>query len=292
MSLLFLALIFALWFGLTSPAEPREERIASPAVIGSPAETIDSFHSLWFDRALTRNVLTTLRRVLLGFLLATAVGIPLGILIGCFAPIQAFFLPLTIFGRNIPLAALIPLTFAMFGIGELQKVMFIFIACVMFIAGDTATSIRDVSQRYVDTAYTLGASRYQVIMKVLTPLALPSVFNSLRLLFGLAFGYIMLAELVKLGSEAGGLGDIIRQSQRRGMVEHIWIVLVIIPLLALAIDQGLYWIQRSLFPHRYGGGGALNKVMRFTFSRWNDAKAHLFFRPPGVQAKDKPEDRS
>ena len=287
-SLLFVLMVLGLWFVLTYPDLPREERIASPAVIGSPAETLDSFHSLWFDRALTRNILTTLRRVVLGFLLATAVGVPLGILCGCFAPVHAFFLPLTVFGRNIPLAALIPLTFSIFGIGEIQKVMFIFIACVMFITWDTATSIRDVSQRYVDTAYTLGASRYQVIMKVLTPLAMPSVFNSLRLLFGLAFGYIMLAELVKLGSEAGGLGDIIRQSQRRGMVEHIWLVLLIIPLLALAIDQTLYWIQRSLFPHRYGGSGTLNKAMRFGFNQWNAAKARLFFRPSRAQATDKP----
>jgi NitT/TauT family transport system permease protein len=280
-SLLFVLLVIGLWFFVTAPELPREERIASPSVIGSPAETLSSFHSLWFDRALTRNVLTTLRRVLLGFLLATAVGVPLGILCGCFAPVQAFFLPLTVFGRNIPLAALIPLTFSMFGIGELQKVMFIFIACVMFITWDTATGIRDVSQRYVDTAYTLGASRWQVIMKVLTPLAMPSVFNSLRLLFGLAFGYIMLAELVKFGSEAGGLGDIIRQSQRRGMVEHIWLVLLIIPLLALAIDQGLYWIQRSLFPYRYGGGGALNRMLRFGFNLWNDVKTRLFYRAGG-----------
>jgi ABC-type phosphate transport system permease subunit len=154
---------------------------------------------------------------------------------------------------------------------------------------DTATSIRDVSQRYVDTAYTLGANRYQVIMKVLTPLAMPSVFNSLRLLFGLAFGYIMLAELVKFGSEAGGLGDIIRQSQRRGMVEHIWLVLIIIPLLALAIDQALYWIQRSLFPHRYGGSGTLNKALRFSMSHWNEAKARLFSRSGGLPAADQPQ---
>ena len=76
-------------------------------------------------------------------------GIPLGILCGCFAPVMAFFLPLTVFGRNIPLAALIPLTFFVFGIGEAQKVLFIFIACVMFITSDTVTGIREVSQRYV-----------------------------------------------------------------------------------------------------------------------------------------------
>ena len=100
--------------------------------------------------------------------------------------------------------------------------MFIFIACVAFIISDTARAIGDVGSHYVDTAYTLGASRWQVIMKVLVPLAMPSVFNSLRLLFGLAFGYIMLAESIKLGDEAGGLGDIINTSQRRGPREHIY----------------------------------------------------------------------
>ena len=62
------------------------------------------------------------------------------------------------------------------------------------------------------------------------PLALPNVFNSLRLLFGLAFGYIMLAELIKFGGEAGGLGDIINTSQRRGFQTHILLVLMIIYL--------------------------------------------------------------
>ena len=64
-------------------------------------------------------------------------------------------------------------------------------------------------------------ARWQTIGKVLLPLALPSVFNSLRLIFSLAFGYIMLAEVVKFGGEAGGLGDLINISQRRGPREHV-----------------------------------------------------------------------
>ena len=126
-----------------------------------------------------------------------------------------------IFGRNIPMAALIPLTFSLFGIGELQKVMFIFIACVAFVIADVDRGDQRHQRRYIDTAYTLGANRWQIILKVLVPLALPAIFNSLRLLFGLAFGYIMLAELIKFGSEAGGLGDIIIVAQRRGPREHI-----------------------------------------------------------------------
>jgi ABC-type nitrate/sulfonate/bicarbonate transport system permease component len=285
-SLLCLALTFGLWWSVTR-GEP-EQRILPPSKgLPSPRETFASFPSLWFDRELTRNTLTTLRRLALGFGLAAGVGIPLGVLCGCFPRINAFFLPVSIFGRNIPVAALIPLTFSLFGIGELQKVLFIFIACVAFVLSDTARGIADVGGQYIDTAYTLGASRRQVIVKVLVPLAMPGIFNSLRLLFGLAFGYIMLAEVIKLGGESGGLGDIIITSQRRGPREHIILVLMIIPLLALAIDRGLYWIQCELFPYRYGGAGLLNRALRATLHGLEDVRSS-FWRPAPVAVPTAP----
>lgn len=279
-SVLCLVVCFGLWWFLTRG--PGEERILSYAVLPSPAETFGSFHSLWFDRGLTRNLLVTLRRLTLGFGLAAAVGIPLGVLCGCYSRVNAFFLPLSLFGRNIPLAALVGLTFSLFGIGEQQKVMFIFIACAAFILSDTAGAIQNVGLQYVDTAFTLGASPRQVILKVLIPLAMPNVFNSLRLLFGLAFGYIMLAETIKLGSESGGLGDIINISMRRGPREHVILVLLIIPIVALGIDRILLWIQRELFPHRFGGVGILNQGIRMLLHGWEDFKG-LFFRRPVLQ---------
>ena len=274
-ALAFLVVVYVLWTIVTSGAIP-EDRMVSPTVLPTPAETFRSLPELWSDRQLLLNLWVTLRRVVLGFSLAAAVGIPVGVLCGCFTPVNAFLLPLTVFGRNIPLAALIPLTFVIFGVAEIQKVMFIFIAAVMFIVSDTATAVRDVDQRYVDTALTLGGRRWQVVLKVLTPLAMPSVFNSLRLLFGLAFGYIMLAEIVKFGSEAGGVGDIIRLSQRRGLYAHVWLILLIIPVVALLMDRVLYWIQRELFPHRYGGFGLLNRAFRRGIHLWEDLKAVMW----------------
>ncbi|MGO9115802.1 MAG: ABC transporter permease, partial [Thermoguttaceae bacterium] len=205
--------------------------------------------------------------------------------------------PLVIIGRNIPVAAVIPLTFALFGIGEFQKVMFIFIACVAFIVMDTANSIVEVDSRYVDTAYTLGAGRWQINLKVLVPLSMPSIFNSLRLLFGLAFGYIMLAEQIKFGAEAGGLGDIINVSQRRQQWEDILLVLMIIPLVALAVDRILFWIQRQLFPYQYGGDGVLHQALRAVMRVCEDVKL-LIVRPAkwepaatgtGKQTENKPK---
>jgi NitT/TauT family transport system permease protein len=260
---LCVALVFGVWFGVTY-GEKSEDRIVSGAKIPSPAETFapDKLKSLWFDRALSLNTVASLRRVILGFALAAAVGIPVGVFCGCYTGIDVFFAPINVFGRNVPMAALIPLTFILFGIDEFQKVMFIFLAEVAFVVFDTSRAVRDVSERYVDTAYTLGATRGQIIRKVIVPLAMPDIFNSLRLLFGLAFGYIMLAEVVQSSDEAGGLGQIITMSQRRGPREHIWLVLLIIPLIALAVDRLLYVIQVQLFPYRYGGAGTLARLYK------------------------------
>jgi NitT/TauT family transport system permease protein len=272
MGLAGLASCYALWWFVTRG--PVEERIVSG--LSSPAETFATFPSLWFDRALTRNLLTTMRRLMLGFGLAALVGVPLGVLCGCFPRVQAFFMPMTLFGRNIPVAALIPLTFSLFGIGEGQKVMFIFIATVAFIVWDTSRAIEEVGSQYIDTAYTLGAGLWQTIGKVLLPLALPSVFNSLRLLFGLAFGYIMLAEVIKFGAEAGGLGDLINTSQRRGPREHILLILLIIPVVALFIDRFFYFVQAELFPYRYGGTGILHHLVRGVLHAWEDLRLAIW----------------
>ena len=108
-------------------------------------------------------------------------------------------------------------------------------------------AIANVPERYVETAQTLGASSWQIVVKVLVALAIPDIYNSLRHLFGLAFGYIMLAELI---NAQHGLGYLLMTSQRRGLSEHIILILLIIGLLAYGIDRVLYWLQRGLFPYR------------------------------------------
>jgi NitT/TauT family transport system permease protein len=280
LGMLCIALVFGAWWFLTRG--PYEERLIGHTALPSPAETLNrqQFHDLWFDYTLTRNLFVSLRRVVLGFALAAVVAIPLGVLCGCFPWVNAFFAPVNVFGRNIPIAALIPLSFFLFGIGEPQKVMFIFIAVAAFIMMDTATAIADVSSRYIDTAFTLGASRLQIILKVLVPLAMPRLFNSMRLLFGLAFGYIMLAESVALSDSAGGIGRIILNVQKRGHPEIMYLILLIIPAVALVIDRLLYMIQKSLFPHQYGGRGLLHDMWRGLMHSAEDLKQFIIAPAP------------
>jgi ABC-type nitrate/sulfonate/bicarbonate transport system permease component len=240
-----LALLLLVWWMVTMG--PVETRFVSPVVLPSPAEVFGSFPSLLNDRALVQSIAATLKRVLLGFGLAILVGVPLGIAAGSWRVLEATGAPLALFGRNLPVAALIPLTILWFGIDETQKVMFIFIACVPFVYSDTVRAIGGVPDRYVETAQTLGASKWQIMSKVLVALALPDIYNSLRHLFGMAFGYIMLAELINANY---GLGYLLMTSQRRGLSEHIILILMVIGLLAFAIDRMLYFFQRGLFPYR------------------------------------------
>jgi hypothetical protein len=107
---------------------------------------------------------------------------------------------------------------------------------------------------------------------------MPRVFNSLRLLFGLAFGYIMLSELVTEGGSAGGLGNIINVAQRRGRQETILLVLMVIPAVALAIDRVLYMIQKSLFPYQYSSSGVLHDAWRGVMHGAEDLK-HMVISP-------------
>jgi ABC-type nitrate/sulfonate/bicarbonate transport system permease component len=235
-----------IWFLLTLGSTP-ETRIVSPVVLPSPGEVLRSIPTLFTERGLVASTAATLRRVLSGFGLAILVGVPLGILAGAYRIFDALTGPISVFLRNIPVAVLIPLTILWFGIDETQKTMFIFIATVPFVFFDTVRAVAGVHDRYVETAQTLGASPRQVITKVLIPLAMPDIYDGLRNLFGLAFGYIMLAELV---NAERGLGNLLMTSQRRGLTEHIFAILIVIGLLAYGIDRLLYWFQLGLFPHR------------------------------------------
>jgi NitT/TauT family transport system permease protein len=238
--------VVLVWW-LATLGSSAESRLISPVILPSPAEVMRSFPTLLNERALLQSIAATLKRVLIGFGLAALVGVPFGILAGSWRVFEAAGHPVALFGRNLPVAALIPLTILWFGIDETQKVMFIFIACVPFVYSDAAAAIVGVPERYVETAQTLGASQFQIVSKVLVALALPDIYNSLRHLFGLAFGYIMLAELI---NAEHGLGYLLMTSQRRGLSEHIILILIIIGALAYGIDRLLFWFQRGLFPFR------------------------------------------
>jgi NitT/TauT family transport system permease protein len=238
--------ILGLWW-LVTGSGPAEERVISPTILPSPLEVAGSFSSLWFDRALTRNAFISLGRVVAGFAVSVAIAFPLGVLMGSFSKVKAMFNPLSVFGAYMPIPALVPLTLSLFGAGETQKVAFLALAFIIYLLPLIVAAVDDVRDVFLKTAYTLGASTWQVVTKVLLAISWPDIYQSLRLGFGIGWSYILLAEMVDIGK---GLGGIIIVSQRRGPREHIYLVLIVIVALAFVTDKLWASVGRYLFPYR------------------------------------------
>lgn len=241
-----IAALLGLWWAATAGATP-EARLISPAILPSPAEVVGSLPSLWFDRALTRNLAVSLGRVVAGFAVGVAIAFPLGVLMGSFSKVKAMFNPASVFGAYLPIPALVPLTLSLFGTGERQKVAFLALAFVIYLLPLIVQAVDEVDDLLLKTAYTLGASTWQTVRKVLLAVSWPDIYQALRLGFGIGWSYIVLAEMVDIGR---GLGGIIIVSQRRGPREHIYLVLLVIVAVAFLTDKLWAWGGRRLFPYR------------------------------------------
>jgi NitT/TauT family transport system permease protein len=241
-----IVLLFLIWWLLT--AGEAEMRILSPLILPSPFEVITSFKSLWFEAELTRSVIASTLRVVLGFLVGVMVAFPLGLFMASFSKIKALFDPLVIFIAYLPIPALVPLTMSLFGIDEMQKVMFLALAFIIYLLPLTIKSVEDVHNIYLQTAYTLGLNRWQIVRHVLLPISFPQIIDAMRLGFGVGWTYIILAEMV---AAERGLGQIIIIAQRRGPREHIYLVLVVIVVIAYITDKLWQVLYRYLFPYKH-----------------------------------------
>jgi NitT/TauT family transport system permease protein len=244
-----IVVFLGIWW-LVTGSGPAEERVISPTILPSPLEVARSFPSLWFDRALTRNVFVSLGRVTAGFAVGLAIAFPLGVLMGSFTKVRATFNPVAVLGAYLPIPALVPLTLSLFGTGEIQKIAFLAMAFVIYLLPLIVSAVDSVEDIFLKTAYTLGANKRQVVSKVLLAVSWPDIFQSMRLGFGIGWSYILLAEMVDIGK---GLGGIIITSQRRGPREHIYLVLIVIVVLAFITDKLWSLIGNRLFPYRKKG---------------------------------------
>jgi NitT/TauT family transport system permease protein len=236
--------LLILWWLLTRGS--AESRIISPLILPAPMEVLQSFSTLWFEAELSRSIVASTLRVVVGFLVGWLIAFPLSILMGSFSRIKVLFEPSTVFLAYLPIPALVPLTMSIFGIDELQKVMFLALAFFIYMVPLFVKAVEDVDNVYLQTAYTMGASRWEVVRKILLPISLPQIINAMRLGFGVGWTYIILAEMV---AAERGLGQIIIIAQRRGPREHIYLVLVVIVLIAYLTDKLWVRLYHFLFPY-------------------------------------------
>jgi NitT/TauT family transport system permease protein len=243
---LFVLITLGIWCFLT--AGKQSERIVQPLILPSPMEVLRAFVPLHFEQGLVRSAFTSWLRVTAGFALAAIVAIPLGVYMATFPPIAAFFRPLGLASGYVPIIVFIPLSMTWFGVEEAQKVGFLFIACFVALLPLVVKDIADVPDAFLDVAVTKGATQWQLVRHVLFPVAQANIWDHLRGVYGVGWGWIIMAEVVLLPKY--GLGALIGVSERRSNTDAIFAVIIVIVLIAVACDQLWKLGGKLLFPYR------------------------------------------
>jgi NitT/TauT family transport system permease protein len=195
------------------------------------------------DGSLALNTAVSVGEIMSGFILASIVAVPLGILMGSFKVAEAAIEPVTNFIRYLPVSALIPLLILWVGIGMEEKVTVIFIGTLFQQLILIADVSRNVPSDLLDVSYTLGASRLTVVTRVLVPATMPGVVDTLRVTLGWAWTYLVIAEFVAANK---GLGYFILNSERGLFTDQIFLGIAVIGLLGLLTDQ-LFKVVRDWF---------------------------------------------
>jgi NitT/TauT family transport system permease protein len=221
--------------------------VVKPDFLPSPTETLRGTLQLFLQYDLWGAILTSTRRIALAFLLASAVALPVGVLMGAFEPVDRFFEPIVAPLRYMPISAFIPLLILWFGIYEKEKIAFLFLGVFVYLLPVVVTAIRLVPEELVQTSLTLGASRWQVIRTVLLPAALPEIFDSFRVMNAIAWTYVILAEAINPG---GGLGYMVDLAYRHQKASWSFAGLLVIGGIGLLTDFIIRLISGLLFRWR------------------------------------------
>lgn len=187
----------------------------------------------------------TVWRVLGGFVLASLIAVPLGVMMGAYKPVEAFFEPFVSFARYLPASAFVPLLILWAGIGETQKLLVIFIGSVFQLVLMIAVAVGNVRRDLVEAAYTLGARDSGIIRRVLLPATAPEIAEILRLVLGWAWTYVIVAELI---GSSSGIGHMIIESQALLATGQIIFGIIVIGLIGLVSDFLFKAANRLLFP--------------------------------------------
>ncbi len=182
--------------------------------VPSPSEVVRGTLQLFLQYDLGTAILVSTKRIVFAFLLASAVALPLGILMGAFTPVHNIFESIMAPLRYMPISAFIPLLILWFGIYEKEKIAFLFLGVFVYLLPVVVTAIRAVPEELVQTALTLGASKAQVIRTVLVPAALPEIFDSFRVMNAISWTYVILAEAVNPEHGLGYMVELARTHQK------------------------------------------------------------------------------
>jgi NitT/TauT family transport system permease protein len=221
--------------------------LVQPDFLPKPTEVVRGTLQLFVQYDLGTAILVSTRRIALAFLLASALALPLGVLMGAFDPVNRLFEPIMAPLRYMPISAFIPLLILWFGIYEKEKIAFLFLGVFVYLLPVVVSSIRLVPEELVQTALTLGATKFQVVRTVLVPAALPDIFDSFRVMNAIAWTYVILAEAV---NPERGLGYMVELARTHQKASWSFAGLLVIGGIGLLTDFLIRIVSSMLFRWR------------------------------------------
>lgn len=222
-------------------------RLVDPFFLPAPTVIVQTIYDLFAHHELMSDILASVYRVMVAFILSVVIAIPLGILMSAFRPVAALLEPVIDFVRYLPVPALVPLTILWVGIGESSKILLLFIGTffqLVLLVMDDANNVR---KEYYEVAFTLGASTRDVITKVLFPGIMPNVYDDLRVTLGWCWTYLLIGEIVAART---GIGHLIQEAQRFAKPEVVISGVLIIGIIGIISDYCFKAGGKLLFRYR------------------------------------------
>jgi taurine transport system permease protein len=220
-----------------------------PLFLPSPLSVFDTFVTVMTEgfagATLFEHTWVSFLRVFGAFALAAAIGIPLGLAMGMNRVLRGIFDPPIEFYRPIPPLAYLPLMIIWFGIGELSKVLLIFLSILAPLALGTRSGVRSAAIEQVHAAYSMGATRWQVLTHVILPAAMPEILTSMRIGIGFGWTTLVAAEMV---AATHGLGYMVLTASQFLQTPIVILGIVIIAIIAYGFDLLMRWLERRLVP--------------------------------------------
>lgn len=225
-----------------------------PKFLPGPGTVWERFLKLWSEGyrnvTLWEHIYWSLNRMAWGFGMGTLVGIPVGFAMGLSNMMRGIFDPVIEFFRPIPPLAFIPLVILLFGIGEESKRLLLFFAAFFIMVIAARSGVLSVKLSKVHAAYSLGASKLQILLNVILPNALPEIFIGMRVALGVCWGTLVAAEL--LGAQEG-LGQMIWVAQKFFLLDIVIIGIILIGVIGIGMDALMRVIESWLIPWRGKG---------------------------------------
>ncbi|OHD68914.1 MAG: hypothetical protein A2W19_11150 [Spirochaetes bacterium RBG_16_49_21] len=222
--------------------------LVSPLLLPYPYRVFYSYVELSTEDYLLFNIIYSLKLNILGYIQAVAIAIPLGFVLGLIPPVRKLFSRYVDAIRYIPLTATIGLFIAWFGIEDTMKIQFLAFGIFVFLLPTVVQRIDEVESVYIDTVYTLGASKWQTICTVHFPSVISRVSDDIRVLVAISWTYLIVAELV---NKTGGLGALVYTSARQSRIDKVFAILLLFVIIGIIQDKMFMFLDKKLFKHKY-----------------------------------------